>query len=155
MAKTGEELAQEALATVQNSTNEVEQSQQIAETLSALQAVIERNARELLEVNETLKQKREMLKSNFESNVELGEAEAKVKALSDEVKQKKAKINASPEMVNLKLEIAEITQNKKDIEETLSSHLVNYHQLTGSTSFDTSDGDQWEFRIQAKVKARK
>ena len=155
MAKTGEELAQEALATVQNSTNEVEQSQQIAETLAALQAVIERNARELLEVNETLKQKREMLKSNLESYVELSEAEAKMKSVSDEVKQQKAKINASPEMVNLKLEIAEINQNKKDIEETLSSHLVNYHQLTGSTSFDTSDGDQWEFRIQAKVKARK
>ncbi|MBQ6154356.1 hypothetical protein IJJ27_01620 [bacterium] len=155
MAETGEELAKEALASVQNSSDEAAASDKIAETLASLQAVIERNANELLEVSKTLKEKREMLKNTLDNNSEIAEAETKAKALNDELKQKKAKVAASQEVVNLKLEIAEIAQNKREIEETLSSHLVNYHQLTGSTSFDTSDGDQWEFSIQARVKAKK
>ena len=44
---------------------------------------------------------------------------------------------------------------QKELEETLSNHLVNYHSLTHSNSFDTSDGDQWEFSITAKIKPRK
>ena len=155
MAQTGDELAKQALESVQAATDEAASSDKLAETLNSLQAVIERNANELLEVSKTLKEKREMLKNTLDNNTEIAEAETKAKALNDEIKQKKAKVAASQEVVNLKLEIAEIAQNKREIEETLSSHLVNYHQLTGSTSFDTSDGDQWEFSIQARVKAKK
>ena len=77
------------------------------------------------------------------------------KVIQNELKEKKAKISTDPAQVALKLEVAELANNKREIEETLSSHLVNYHQLTGSTSFDTSDGDQWEFKISARVKATK
>ncbi len=155
MAQTGEDLANQALASVNNDVDEAAASDKIAETLSALQGVIERNANELLTVSKTLKEKREMLKSALENDSEIAEAQTKAKALNDEIKQKKSQALNKPEIVNLKLEIAEISQNKKEIEETLSSHLVNYHQLTGSTSFDTSDGDQWEFSINARVKAKK
>jgi len=155
MAQTGEDLANQALASVNNDVDEAAASDKIAETLSALQGVIERNANELLTVSKTLKEKREMLKSALENDSEIAEAQTKAKALNDEIKQKKSQALNKPEIVNLKLEIAEISQNKKEIEETLSSHLVNYHQLTGSTSFDTSDGDQWEFSINARVKSKK
>lgn len=155
MAETSEELAARALETAANADDEVAASDKIAETLSALQGVIERNARELQTVGKTLSEKREMLKSFMDNNVEISEAETKAKALVSEVKEKKAKAANDPKAVALKLEIAEIAQNKREIEETLSSHLVNYHQLTGSTSFDTVDGDQWEFDIKARVKAHK
>ncbi len=155
MSTTADQLAHQALAAIDQDQAEVAASDKIAETLSALQGVIERNARELLEVEKTLKEKREMLKGQLENNLEVSEAEAKAKSLMDELKQKKAKVAADPATVSLKLQIAEISQNKKEIEEALSSHLVNYHQLTGSTSFDTTDGDQWEFNIRAKVKAKK
>jgi hypothetical protein len=79
---------------------------------------------------------------------------AKAQVIEQELKEKKAKVTNDPKVVSLKLELAEIAQEKREIEETLSNHLVNYHQLTGSTSFDTSDGDQWEFKIQARVKAK-
>ena len=153
MTDTSATLAQEALAN--NEDAEVEASNKIAETLNALQGVIERNAHELQNLEKTLHEKREMLKNMLDNNTEVSEAEAKAKALTDELKQKKAKVAADPASVALKLEVAEISQNKKEIEEALSEHLVNYHQLTGSTSFDTSDGDQWEFNIKARVKAKK
>ena len=127
----------------------------VAETLNALQGVIERNARELGQLNKQLKEKREMLKNMVDNDVEVSAAEEKVKLIQNELKEKKAKISTDPAQVALKLEVAELANNKREIEETLSSHLVNYHQLTGSTSFDTSDGDQWEFKISARVKATK
>ncbi len=156
MANTSEELANQALDQVNDSDKaEVEASNKIAETLNALQGVIERNARELQELEKTMREKREMLKSMIDNNSQIGEVEAKVKAATDELKEKKAKIAADPATVSLKLQLAELSQNKKEVEETLSDHLVNYYQLTGSTSFDTADGDQWEYNIKARVKAKK
>jgi pyridoxal biosynthesis lyase PdxS len=149
------DLANEALKTVAAETDEIARSEKVAETLNALQGVIERNARELLELNKNIKEKREMLKSALENNTEINEAVAKAKQVTNEIKEKKAKASNDPAIVSLKLQVAEIAQNKKEIEETLSSHLVNYHQLTGSTSFDTADGDQWEFQISARVKNKK
>ncbi|MBQ6438310.1 hypothetical protein IJJ12_02915 [bacterium] len=156
MPQTGEDLANQALSAVSADTAaELAQSEKIAETLTALQGVIEHNARELQDLSAKLKEKREMLKNQLDNNVEISEAEAEVKQVSDKLKQARAKAGNSQEVVDLKLQIAELNQSKKEIEETLSSHLINYHQLTGSTSFDTSDGDQWEFSINARVKAKK
>lgn len=155
MTDTSTELAKEALAVATSEDAEVEASNKIAETLNALQGVIERNAHELQELDKTVREKRNMLKNMIDNSADIGEVEAKAKALNDELKQKKAKIAADPATVSLKLQIAELSQNKKEIEETLSDHLVNYYQLTGSTSFDTSDGDQWEYNIKARVKAKK
>ena len=148
------QLAEQALDAT-SSKDEVAQNEKIAETLNALQGVIERNARELGQLNKQLKEKREMLKNMVDNDVEVSAAEEKVKLIQNELKEKKAKISTDPAQVALKLEVAELANNKREIEETLSSHLVNYHQLTGSTSFDTSDGDQWEFKISARVKATK
>lgn len=147
-----EQLVSQALDEVNDNKSEIEQSEKIAETLSALQGIIERNAKELINLNQQVKEKREMLKNMIENDSEVAEAEQKAQALISEVKEKKAKIASDPAQVALKLQLSELAQNKKEIEETLSSHLVNYHQLTGSTSFDTSDGDQWEFKISARVK---
>lgn len=151
-ANASEQLVNQALEEVSESKSEIEQSEKIAETLAALQGVIERNAKELISLNQQVKEKREMLKNMIENDNEVAEAEQKAQALMNEVKEKKAKIASDPAQVALKLQLSELAQNKKEIEETLSSHLVNYHQLTGSTSFDTSDGDQWEFKISARVK---
>jgi hypothetical protein len=57
--------------------------------------------------------------------------------------------------MGLKVKISELREEQKELEETLSGHLVNYHSITNSNSFDTSDGDQWEFSIKAKIKPRK
>jgi chromosome segregation ATPase len=154
MTTTSEDLAKEALGVVQDEQEEIAKSEKVAETLNALQGVIERNARELVALSKTLKQKREMLKDAVDNDSELGEVVAKAQVIEQELKEKKAKVTNDPKIVSLKLELAEMSQEKREIEETLSNHLVNYHQLTGSTSFDTSDGDQWEFKIQARVKAK-
>jgi len=160
-ATTAEELAAQALGTTetvgadQAESDETAQSNQVAQTLTSLQNVIERNANELTRVADELKLKRESLKNVFENDTTLAVAEEQVQLLSNEVKAQRTKLQADPQVTSLKVQIGELNEQKKEIEETLSNHLVNYYQMTNSTSFDTSDGDQWEFNIRAKVKARK
>lgn len=133
---------------------EVRQSNQIGETISSLQNIIELNAVELQRVKNELKEKRESLKSVFDNDTQLSEAQAKASVLLDDVKARKSQMAADPQVTSLKVQIAELNSHKKEIEESLSNHLVNYHGITNSTSFDTSDGDQWDFSVSAKVKPR-
>jgi len=158
--KSGDDLVADALAqtsapTIDGEEDEVAQSDKVAQALTALQNVIERNANELNQINDELKHKRESLKNVFENDQELSVAEEQAKTFSNQVKERRAKLQADPQSTSLKVDIGELSERKKEIEETLSNHLVNYYQLTHSTSFDTSDGDQWEFKIQARVKPRK
>lgn len=159
--ESGEDLAAKALQAANLRTgamsddDEVAASDEIAETLNYLQSIIERNAEELTRLKNQLKEKRESLSSVFENDTQLAEAEEQAKQISTQVKERKAQINNSSQASQLKTQIAELREQQKEIEETLSGHLLNYYTLTNSTSFDTSDGDQWEFNIKAKVKSRK
>jgi len=165
---TGDDLALDALSQASQTTpalndgddddngdDELAKSNELAETLASLQNLIERNANELLGTMEELKQKRESLRNVFENDTTLADATDKAKEYSNEVKTRKSQLQADPQVTSLKVEIGELNEQKKETEQTLSNHLVNYHALTNSTSFDTSDGDQWEFNIRAKIKPRK
>lgn len=142
-------------ANSETTEDEVAASNQVAETLASLQSLIERQANELNRLSEEMKQKRESLKNIFENDTQLGEAEAKAEVMTQEVKARRSQLQTDPQITSLKVQIGELNDQKKEIEESLSSHLVNYHQITNSTSFDTSDGDQWDFNVRAKLKARK
>lgn len=130
-------------------------SDELASTLGSLQNVIERNAQQLEKIQEELKHKRESMKNVFENDTLLAEAQEQQALYSNQLKERKAKLQADPQVTSLKIQIGELNEQKKEVEEALSNHLVNYYQLTNSKSFDTSDGDQWDFVVRAKVKPRK
>jgi hypothetical protein len=134
--------------------NEVRESNELAETLTALQNLIERNANELERVKSHLKEKREGYKSVFENDASLQGAIDEADVLKQQVLERRSIINNSPQATSLKTQISDLNQEKKEIEEALSNHLINYYSLTNSKSFDTSSGDQWEFDIRAKVKGK-
>ena len=159
--ESGEDLAISALASagkndLSNSKlstdDEVKASDDLAKTLESLQNIIERNANELTRVKNELKEKRESFKSLFENDAPLQEIANEVEVMSQQVKERKSKIGNDPQATSLKLSIGDLNQEKKEIEETLSNHLINFYSMTNSKSFDTSSGDQWEFDIKAKVK---
>lgn len=158
---SGDDLAKQALAEAQTKqlppttgASEAEQSDQFAETLSALEAVIERNAKQLEELSGELKERRQMIKDYFDNDTQLQELNDQAQQAMVQVKELKAKVTNQPQVIDLRLKIQELNDRKKELEETLSNHLVNHYQMTNSTSFDTSDGDQWEYTIKAKVKSR-
>ena len=142
-------------ATPISTDDEVAASDQMAQALTSLQNLIERNARELTRINKELAEQREMMKNVFENDAELATATELAQEVTTKAKERKAKLQTDPQVTGLKVKIGELNEQKKELEETLSNHLVNYYQYTHSTSFDTSDGDQWEFQIKAKVKGNK
>src|SRR3972149_7812821 len=158
--KSGEDLALEALAqsaeTAETaSEEELAASDKMAETLTSLQSLVERHALELEEIKSKLRDSRSSLKDVFENDPALSEAQAEMETHNLKVKERKEQLQTNPAAMSLKAKIGELREQQKELEETLSNHLVNYHSLTHSHSFDTSDGDQWEFRITAKIKPRK
>lgn len=156
-----DELALDALSQASKSSegveadDEIKQSNELAETLNSLNNLIEKHARELTRIEGELKEKRQSLKSVFDNDVQLAEAIEEVEKHNQAMKERKVQLQNDPQSTSLKIDVAELNQQKKELEETLSNHLVNYHALTNSTSFDTSDGDQWDFVIKAKIKAKK
>ena len=159
--ESGEDLAAQALAaTVGNSSNiavddEASASDELANTLGHLQNVIERNANQLNRIKDALKAKRESLGNIFENDSQLNEATDEVAKFNSAVKDRRSQLQSDPQVSQLKMQIGELNEEKKELEETISNHLVNYYALTNSKSFDTSDGDQWDFDIRAKVKNRR
>lgn len=156
LTQSSDDLAQAAL---QNSGAELDaealQSDQLADTITSLQNLIEKHARELTRIDGELKEKRESLKNVFDNDIQLTEAKEEVEKHTQAMKERRVQLQNDPQATSLKIDVAELNQQKKEIEETLSNHLVNYHSLTNSTSFDTSDGDQWDFSIRAKIKSKK
>lgn len=156
--QSGEDLAQQALAASAHSgsvEDEVAESDKLAETLTTLQNLVERHAHSLEEVKEKLREHRTSLRDVFENDPALSEAAAELETHSVKVKERKSQLQSDPASMSLKVKISELREQQKELEETLSNHLVNYHALTHSNSFDTSDGDQWEFSIKARIKPRK
>lgn len=163
--KTAADLAQDALDSVDGEEiesaldkikvgDELSASDDLADTLSSLQSVIERNALQLNKLREDMKEKRDSLKSVYENDAGLATAEEEAKVVSQQVKEKRSALKSSPQVTSLSTQIAELREQMKEIEETLNNHLLNYFSLTNSTSFDTSEGDQWDFNVRAKLKAK-
>lgn len=152
-AEVGDSEASVSVAT--SDQDDMAASDELASTLGSLQNVIERNAQQLEKIQEELKHKRESMKNVFENDTLLAEAQEQQALYSNQLKERKAKLQADPQVTSLKIQIGELNEQKKEVEEALSNHLVNYYQLTNSKSFDTSDGDQWDFVVRAKVKPRK
>lgn len=133
---------------------EVAESNAVADALNSLQTLIERNANELDRLQTEMKQMRESLKNIFENDAILAEAEDVAKQASQQLKERKQQVDNNPEVRQLKLKMSDLKEEMKEIEETLNNHLINLFQMTGSSSFDTSDGDQREFVLRAKVKPK-
>lgn len=161
---SGEDLALEALSQATQSKvggkssdegDELAESEKMAETLNSLQNLIERHANRLETIKQELREKRNGMRNFFENDTQLNEAQDQVDQNAVQLKERKSQLQADPQITSLKVGIGELREQQKEIEETLSNHLINYHSLTNSTSFDTSDGDQWEFNIKARIKPRR
>lgn len=134
---------------------EVEESNKIASTLLSLQNLIERNANELDVKKQQLKQLREQLKNVFDNDTELANVSEQATKITQQLKERKQSIDNQPEVRQLKLKMVDLKDEVKEIEETLNLSCINLFQMTGSNSFDTSDGDQREFELKARVKSKK
>ncbi len=161
--QSGDDLAAAALseaeetetATPTTSVMPSMNSAALADTLQSLQNVIERNADELDRIKEEMQIQREALKNVFENDSQLSEVTAEAATVTNKVKERKSQIQNSPEILQYKTKIGELTEQKKEIEEALNNHLLNLFQITGTKTFDTMSGRQREFSVRASLKGNK
>ena len=154
---TSDDLAQAALRQA-NASSGVPvggSADETAEALTGLQNIIERNANELDRIKEQLKIERNSLKNVFENDTELAQVEEQATQVVQQVKERKSKLQTSPQVTQLKSKIGELNDQKKEIEEALNNHLLNLYHITGTNTFDTSDGAQREFRVRASLMGSK
>jgi hypothetical protein len=91
----------------------------------------------------------------LENDVELKQAEEQAKETAVKSKERKSNLQKSPEYQQFRSKVETISDEIKELEESLNTHLLNYFQQTGVKSVDLSSGGQREFRILAKVLPRK
>ncbi len=130
-------------------------SDDLAHSLETLQRLIERHANQLDEIKEKMKLHRESMRDIFGNDKELQQAEDQADQVKTQVKQQKQRVQDKPEVQDLKLKLSDLREERKEHKETLDKLLADYYRMTGSTSFDTSDGDQREFKLSAKVKPKR
>ncbi len=73
---------------------------------------------------------------------------------TDFQKEQKIKIKQSQESVLLKSKKAELVEEEKELQETLSNHLVSYYSMTNSSVVDTDSGEQIQMTIKATISAK-
>lgn len=125
------------------------------DTLSALQALLERQSERVDELRKQLRMVSEGMKSILENDVELTEAVQVADQASKKLKDRKKNLTQSPEFRQQQTKSGELKDELKEIEESLNTHLLSYYQQTGVKTFDTSNGDQREFKLIAKVLPKK
>ncbi len=125
------------------------------ETYNAVQNLIARLSAQLDELNQNIRSQREMLSNVYENDATLAEAKEKVQAIKNEEKAQQSKLSETEEVMGIKTKIAEISEDIKMVKESLNTHLLNYYQMTGSTTVDLPDGTEREFTVNANLKPKK
>jgi len=134
---------------------EVSQAEEFGETLNSLQNIIQRYSEQQDQVSSKLRDLREMMKSLFDNDAELQELSEQAKAAQQDSKARKQRIKETPESVELQMKMKELKEEQGEIQDTLNNHLLRYYQLTGSQVIEEPDGSEREFKIQARLKAKK
>lgn len=125
------------------------------ETYNAVQNLIARLSAQLDELNQNVRSQREMLSNVYENDATLAEAKEKVQAIKNEEKAQQSKLAETEEVIGIKTKIAEISEDIKMVKDSLNTHLLNYYQMTGSTTVDLPDGTEREFTVNANLKPKK
>ncbi len=155
------DLAAQALASVGQQSDETEvstmtspasHSSDMAQSLGALQQVIERNALALDEAGEKLRELRESLKNVFDNDTQLSIVQQDVERVGQELKNRRTQLQSGPQVMQLKAKISELSEQKKEIEEALNNHLLNLYKITGTKVVDLTSGER-EFTVKASLKS--
>lgn len=125
------------------------------DTLSALQALLERQTERVDDLRRKIRAANESMKSILDNDEKLTEVSQSAEKASQDMKSRKKTLTESPEFREQRGKTVELKDELKELEETLNNHLISYFQQTGVKTFDTTGGDQREFKVYAKVLPKK
>lgn len=127
-----------------------QEAEKVTETIGSLQNIIINNAILLKDLKFKKKDISEMEKNLLDNDVAFTEAVKDAEELNQKIKEARAVVKRTEESMGLKVQKREITQQEKEVQETLSNHLTNYYALTNSKSIDMPDGSEMGFKIKSQ-----
>jgi phage-related tail protein len=134
---------------------EISETEDDAESLSAVQGLVQRLSDQLDTLVQKQKEVSNMLKSVFENDDDLTKAQNEAKVVTKNLKDRQTYLNETQEVKDLKIKLADIRDDIKMVQESLDTHLLNYYQMTSAMSFPTADGSEREYALKAKLKPKK
>jgi hypothetical protein len=123
-----------------------------ADTLDATQNLIIRLTQQLEDLQKQQRDLKEMLKNVFDNDDRLQAAQQIVDEQSKTAKTRKTELAQTPQVIELKMKIADMSDDLKMVMESLNTHLLNYYQLTGSKAVDFPGGEEREMIIRARLR---
>ena len=130
-------------------------NQMQTDTLSALQSLLERQTERVDDLRRKIRAVNESMKSIIDNDEKLAEVSQAAEKASQDMNARKKTLTESPEFRDQRSKTVELKDELKELEESLNSHLISYFQQTGVKTFDTTGGDQREFKVYAKVLPKK
>ncbi len=145
----------EVLVGKDETTLEAEEALFDEENFQAVQNLVSRKAAQADELHQQIKELNESLKNILINDIQLSEAEEQAKESRKVIQQRKKELASTPESISIKAKLQELKDELADVEDGLSTQLLNLYQLTGVQEFETNDGQVREFVIKARVKSKK
>ena len=143
---------------VNSHKKEIEDSKKVAfdpEAFEATKNLVAIKTSQADELRHQIREVNEGLRNILENDPQLASAEEKAAEVKLEVTKRKKTLHESPEAISIKTKLRDFKEDLKDVEESLSTQLLNLYTITGVKEFETAGGDVREFDIKAKVKAKK
>ena len=111
---------------------------------------------QLLEkIKQEIKQHRESMQAILDNDPQYGELENQTKEYQNKLKQRKLQLLESQNARKIKLKIAELSDERRDIEESLTAHLLDLYQATGVMEFEDQEGHLWTYQLKARISRSK
>lgn len=117
-------------------------------------AIIQRQMAEIDRLKDEKKNHRESLNNLLENNAEYNEKNEAKKSAAREAKLAKDKVLVTPEATNIVVKMDDVTAEIKELQESLSNHLMVYHTKTGNRSFEDAEGNERTIVYNYKVKPK-
>jgi len=121
------------------------------ETFIAVKGLIQRLSMNLDELNTKQKDLRQSLTNIADNDLALAEMEEQAKDAQLAYKKRKKDLMESTEAKEIRGKLKELNEEKRDLQDSLTNHLLNYFQMTGTQSFETPSGGEREFKLNARL----
>ena len=125
------------------------------QAFEATRAIVTRQAERLEELKRDTKLIAEQLSGLLENDVKLVEEEQQAKQYTQSVKQRKTEIMETQQARQLKTKLGDLKEERSDLEDSISNHLFDLYQTTGVMEFEDITGNVWEYKIKARLGAKK
>ena len=106
------------------------------------------------EIKANLKNLKQMYKNIFENDEDLVKHEESLSQAKKSVNDRKTELKGRGDVIELRSKIEDASEDLLMVTDSLSNHLLNYFQITGSKTVDLPGGNEREYTIKAKLKGK-